>query len=213
MIGVPARCEYSTAASKSPEWSAGRARVRGVVQERAGRSRSGIQIRRPAAERIERHQAELGSGKRDPRGIVGVVRIREQDRVPAFMRARVPARRSPPFVPGTIATSRSGSSIALRRRPRDTAPRSTPAAAPAHGRGRSRGSPAASPTRGAPRRHAKAGQSPGCHGRGRSRAAHPAPPQRRPAPAARQSTAAVTDPACPDGDALRGSYAASNQLG
>ena len=60
------------------------ARVRGEVEEERGRGRRLGEVGLPARRRIERDGRQLGPGESDPGGVVGVVGVRQQDRVAAL---------------------------------------------------------------------------------------------------------------------------------
>ena len=55
--------------------------VRRVVQERGRRRRRRVELGAPPRGRVERQQADVGARQRGARGIVGVVRVGQEDRV------------------------------------------------------------------------------------------------------------------------------------
>ncbi len=81
---MPVRRAYSTAASKVPGAAQTAHGFDGKLRKSAAAdgavSRSGCQ----PADGSRWHEAELGAGERDPRGVVGVVGIGEQDPVAAL---------------------------------------------------------------------------------------------------------------------------------
>ncbi len=58
--------------------------VRGEVEVQPGGGWKTVEIRLPAGGRIERDEPEIGTGQRDPGGVVGVVGVGEQDRPAAL---------------------------------------------------------------------------------------------------------------------------------
>ena len=158
-----------------PGRGADRARVRGVVQEerrprRGAASRSGAQ---PAAG-SSGSRPSVGARERDARGIVGVVRVGQQDRVASCGERESRARRSPSSSPARSRPRARGRARRRRRRGSGAAIASRSARQAAERRvavdvragGRRRG---------APRRRAAAARPRGCRGRGRRRR----PPSRR----------------------------------